>query len=149
MRACRKPRGGNAPPRAEAMGVDDDGDDEISDAPAEMAWPPWEEPEEMPAEGSAALQGRALIKEVCRLIRAARAHWDAHHNGAARLARRRALALYERLSPEARESVPQVLRVWLRYRSEKYYGARPGPRKKGKRVTDARPRRRQRGPSGS
>ena len=76
-------------------------------------------------------QGKALIKEVCRLIRAARGHWDAHHNGAARLARRNALRLYEMLTAEQRDEVPQVLRVWLRYRSEKYYGTR----KKHKRKT--------------
>ncbi len=33
------------------------------------------------------------------------------------------MALYETLTPEQREQVPQVLRVWLRYRSEKYFGA--------------------------
>jgi hypothetical protein len=33
-----------------------------------------------------------------------------------------ALALYESLSETERQKVPQVLRVWLRYRSEKYFG---------------------------
>ena len=76
------------------------------------------------------LQGNALIKEVCRLIRSARCHWDAHHNAAARLVRRRALGLYDLLTPTQREEVPQVLRVWLRYRSEKYYGARKKRKRK-------------------
>ena len=30
--------------------------------------------------------------------------------------------LYETLTPEERKKVPQVLRLWLRYRSEKYFG---------------------------
>jgi hypothetical protein len=30
--------------------------------------------------------------------------------------------LYETLSKEEREKIPQALRVWLRYRSEKYFG---------------------------
>ncbi len=68
----------------------------------------------------------ASVKEVCRLIRLARRHWDAHHNAATRMIRRRALRLYLMLSPQERSEVPQVLRVWLRYRSEKYFG----PRKK-------------------
>jgi len=38
------------------------------------------------------------------------------------LERTRALALYERLSAAEKEQIPQVLRVWLRYRSEKYFG---------------------------
>ena len=32
------------------------------------------------------------------------------------------MALYESMSATEREKVPQVLRVWLRYRSEKYFG---------------------------
>ena len=32
------------------------------------------------------------------------------------------MALYESLTAEEREKGPQVLRVWLRYRSEKYFG---------------------------
>ncbi len=68
------------------------------------------------------LVGAALIKEVNRRIRLARKHWDAHNNGACRRERERALALYERLSKQQREKVPQSLRVWLRYRSEKYFG---------------------------
>ncbi len=68
------------------------------------------------------LTGAALIKETCRRIRVARSYWDAHNNRACRGEREKALALYESLSKEEREKVPQVLRVWLRYRSEKYFG---------------------------
>lgn len=68
------------------------------------------------------LNGPALVKETARRIRLARTHWDAHRNGACRLERTRALGLYERLTPEEKEQIPQVLRVWLRYRSEKYFG---------------------------
>ena len=63
-----------------------------------------------------------LVKEVCRRIRVARSYWDAHNNRACRGERDKALALYEDLSPGDREKVPQELRVWLRYRSEKYFG---------------------------
>jgi hypothetical protein len=73
------------------------------------------------------LQGEALIKEVCHRIRVARSYWDAHNNGACRRARDRALALYNTLTPTEKEQVPQVLRVWLRYRSEKYFGAHRTP----------------------
>lgn len=77
--------------------------------------------------------GEALVKEVCRRIRLARSYWDAHNNLACRTARDAALELYERLGKEEREQVPQVLRVWLRYRSEKYFGpGRTAPGKKGK-----------------
>ncbi len=68
------------------------------------------------------LTGAALIKETCRRIRVARSYWDAHNNRACRAARERALVLYESLSAAERERVPQVLRVWLRYRSERYFG---------------------------
>ena len=68
------------------------------------------------------LAGAALIKETCRRIRVARSYWDAHNNRACRGEREKALALYESLNKEEREKVPQVLRVWLRYRSEKYFG---------------------------
>jgi len=68
------------------------------------------------------LAGAALIKETCRRIRVARSYWDAHNNRACRGEREKALALYESLSEEERKKVPQVLRVWLRYRSEKYLG---------------------------
>jgi hypothetical protein len=68
------------------------------------------------------LTGTALIKETCRRIRLARSYWDAHNNAACRGERQKAIALYESLTAEEREKVPQVLRVWLRYRSEKYFG---------------------------
>jgi hypothetical protein len=78
------------------------------------------------------LRGEALLKEVCRRIRVARGHWDAHNNAACRLERNRALELYDSLTKEQKDNVPQVLRVWLRYRSEKYFGddrTPPGRRK--------------------
>lgn len=78
------------------------------------------------------LQGKALVKETARRIRLARTHWDAHRNGACRQERDRALRLYERLTKAEKEQIPQVLRVWLRYRSEKYFGEHrtpPGRRK--------------------
>ena len=75
-----------------------------------------------PKPSDASLTGRALIKETCRRIRAARSLWDAHNNRGCRGERLKAMALYERLSKDEREKVPQVLRVWLRYRSEKYFG---------------------------
>lgn len=68
------------------------------------------------------LVGNALIKEVNRRIRLARNLWDAHQNSGCRRERLRALELYETLSEEEKEKVPQTLRVWLRYRSEKYFG---------------------------
>jgi hypothetical protein len=76
------------------------------------------------------------VKEACRLIRLARSYWDAHRNHASRTHRAMAMKLYEGLSREQKEEIPQVLRVWLRYRSEKYFGpgrTAPGTgrRKKG------------------
>jgi len=68
------------------------------------------------------LAGEALIKETCRRIRVARSLWDAHKNAACRGERKKAMALYESLSEAQRERVPQALRIWLRYRSEKYFG---------------------------
>jgi hypothetical protein len=68
------------------------------------------------------LTGEALIKETCRRIRLARTYWDAHNNAACRGEREKALAMYESLTESERDKVPQVLRVWLRYRSEKYFG---------------------------
>ena len=68
------------------------------------------------------LTGTALVKEVCRRIRLARSAWDAHRNQACRRERERALALYTTLDEAAKEQIPQTLRVWLRYRSEKYFG---------------------------
>ncbi len=63
-----------------------------------------------------------LVKEVCRRIRLARSQWDAHNNAACSRERERALALYNTLTPQQKDQIPQVLRVWLRYRSEKYFG---------------------------
>lgn len=80
------------------------------------AVPPKKKPNAKP------LTGPALVKEVCRRIRLARSLWDAHRNAACRGEREKAIALYETLTPEEKEKVPQVLRVWLRYRSEKYFG---------------------------
>ncbi len=86
------------------------------------------------------LTGDALLKEVCRLIRAARASWNAHQsNDACARQRAQALRLYETLTPEQKERVPQALRVWLRYRSERYFGAQRG------RGATARPGRARRG----
>jgi hypothetical protein len=68
------------------------------------------------------LTGVLLVKETCRRIRVARSYWEAHNNRACRGEREKAMALYESLSATDREKVPQELRVWLRYRSEKYFG---------------------------
>jgi hypothetical protein len=68
------------------------------------------------------LIGQELIKEVCRRIRVARSYWEAHNNRACRGEREKALALYETLDEAGKDKVPQELRVWLRYRSEKYFG---------------------------
>jgi len=70
----------------------------------------------------ATLTGTALVKEVCRRLRLARSRWKDHNNRACRAEREKALALYEKLDKAGREKVPQELRVWLRYRSEKYFG---------------------------
>lgn len=72
------------------------------------------------------LTGAELVKEVCRLIRLARARWDAHDNGGCRRERDRAMRLYLTLTEAQKEQVPQELRVWLRYRSEKYFGPQKG-----------------------
>ncbi|MEH2295689.1 Precorrin-3B methylase [Nostoc sp.] len=77
----------------------------------------------------APLTTEALIKEVCRRIRVARSYWDAHNNAACRGERDRASTLYNTLSKEQKEQIPQVLRVWLRYRSEKYFGVHRTPPK--------------------
>jgi len=76
------------------------------------------------------LVGNALVKEVNRLIRSARTQWDAHNNKACRRERSRAMELYETLTKEQKDKVPQALRVWLRYRSEKYFGEHRTPPKK-------------------
>lgn len=87
----------------------------------------------MAANNNQPLTGTALIKEVCRRIRVARSYWDAHNNRACRGERGKAIALYETLTDSEKEKVPQVLRVWLRYRSEKYFGegrTPPGSRRR-------------------
>ncbi len=88
----------------------------------------------MPAKkNTSPLTGPALLKETCRRIRLARVYWDAHNNRACRAERERALALYDTLTDAQREQIPQILRVWLRYRSEKYFGpdrTKPGSTRK-------------------
>lgn len=73
------------------------------------------------------LEGKALVKEVCRRIRLARSYWDAHNNAACRGEREKALALYNTLTKSQKDEIPQTLRVWLRYRSEKYFGSHQTP----------------------
>ena len=63
-----------------------------------------------------------LIQETCQLIREARKRWEAHENAACRRVRERAVEAYEELLDFEREEIPDNLRVWLRYRSEKYFG---------------------------
>lgn len=70
----------------------------------------------------ATLEGEPLLKETCRRIRVARTLWEAHRNKACRGEREKALELYEKLTEEQKQRVPEVLRTWLRYRSEKYFG---------------------------
>ena len=84
------------------------------------------------SEEEAPLTGAALIKEVNRLIRLARARWDAHDNGGARRERSRALKLYETLTAEQKDQIPQQLRIWLRYRSVRYFGGGPPKKKKAR-----------------
>jgi hypothetical protein len=79
------------------------------------------------------LEGEALIKETCRRIRAAKGLWDAHRNAACRGEREKALVLYSQLTSAQKEKLPQQLRIWLRYRSEKYFGPhQTAPRKNGR-----------------
>lgn len=73
------------------------------------------------------LEGDALVKETCRRLRAAKGLWDAHRNAACRNEREKALSLYSQLSKAQKEKIPQQLRIWLRYRSEKYFGAHQTP----------------------
>ena len=73
------------------------------------------------------------VKETNRLIRLARSYWDAHKNHACRIHREKAIEMYEGLSQDQKEKVPQVLRVWLRYRSEKYFGPQRTPAGKKRR----------------
>lgn len=85
------------------------------------------------AKSDTPLSKEALVKEVCRRIRVARSYWDAHNNAACRGEREQALQLYDQLTPEQKEQIPQVLRIWLRYRSEKYFGShRTPPQKRAK-----------------
>ncbi|HUW40077.1 MAG TPA: hypothetical protein VMV90_03635 [Rectinemataceae bacterium] len=84
-------------------------------------------PERAPREPPA---GTELVKEVCRRIRLARSLWEAHANAACRGERQKALELYALLTKEQKDEVPQVLRVWLRYRSEKYFGEGRTPPKR-------------------
>jgi hypothetical protein len=86
------------------------------------------------------LAGAELVKEVCRLIRLARSRWDAHDNGGCRRERSRALRLYNTLTPEQKDQIPQQLRIWLRYRSERYFGFRKNkPARKKRGGADRRP----------
>lgn len=78
------------------------------------------------------LQGAALVKEVSRLIREAKKRWDAHENASCRRVRSQALRLYMTMTDEEKDQVPQVLRVWLRYRSVKYFGPQGKGKKKRK-----------------
>ena len=91
---------------------------------------------------SESLTGEALRKEVCRRIRLARTYWDAHRNSACRTERKRALQLYDTLTKAEKEKIPQVLRVWLRYRSEKYFNEGRTPPGGGQTRGDQTPLRR-------
>ena len=70
---------------------------------------------------------RRLVDGQETVVRTARSLWDAHNNAACRGERTKAMALYESLTHEEREKIPQTLRVWLRYRSEKYFGPQRTP----------------------
>ena len=63
-----------------------------------------------------------LLKETTRRIRVARTLWDEHKNAACRGERQKALELYALLTEEEKKKLPEQLLVWLRYRSEKYFG---------------------------
>ena len=89
------------------------------------------------------------VKEVCKLIRQARSHWNAHENGAARRVRTQAMDLYLTLTPEQKDLIPQVLRQWLRYRSEFYLGQPKRKRKKAPNPVPARkPKKKEAGSEG-
>ncbi|MGC1219389.1 MAG: Precorrin-3B methylase [Phormidesmis sp.] len=84
------------------------------------------------------LEGQALVKETCRRIRAAKGLWDAHRNAACRNEREKAIGLYNQLTQDQKDQVPQQLRVWLRYRSEKYFGPHqtaPGQKAPGQKMS--------------
>jgi hypothetical protein len=87
----------------------------------------------MAARNDQPLTGSALVKEVCRRIRLARSRWKDHNNAACRGEREKALALYDTLTDAEKDRIPQELRVWLRYRSEKYFGPGRTPPGKGRR----------------
>jgi hypothetical protein len=87
----------------------------------------------MAARNDQPLTGSALVKEVCRRIRLARSRWKDHNNSACRGEREKALALYDTLTDAEKDRIPQELRVWLRYRSEKYFGPGRTPPGKGRR----------------
>jgi hypothetical protein len=87
----------------------------------------------MAARNDQPLSGSALVKEVCRRIRLARSRWKDHNNAACRGEREKALALYASLTDAEKDRIPQELRVWLRYRSEKYFGPGRTPPGKGRR----------------
>jgi hypothetical protein len=87
----------------------------------------------MAARNDQPLSGSALVKEVCRRIRLARSRWKDHNNAACRGEREKALALYSTLTDAEKDRIPQELRVWLRYRSEKYFGPGRTPPGKGRR----------------
>ncbi|MFM1823269.1 MAG: hypothetical protein RI967_1535 [Planctomycetota bacterium] len=89
-------------------------------------------PARRPERSDAKPQTRAaLLKETCARIRHARVLWDQHRNAACRGERAKAMALYESLTPDERRQVPVQLRIWLRYRSEKYFGERRTPPGRG------------------
>lgn len=64
-----------------------------------------------------------LIKETTRLIREARRRWDAHENASCRRMREEALKSYNTLTKDEKAQIPETHRVWLRYRSERYFGS--------------------------
>ncbi|MEM7143574.1 MAG: Precorrin-3B methylase [Verrucomicrobiota bacterium] len=84
------------------------------------------------AKKRAPLSGTDLVKETCRRIRLARERWKDHNNKACRAEREKALALYHSLSKEQKDKIPQELRVWLRYRSEKYFGDQHAKKKRNR-----------------
>lgn len=85
------------------------------------------------------LSGEALIKETNRRIRVAMAYWKAHNNRACRGEREKALTLYNQLTPDQKNKIPQQLRIWLRYRSEKYFGDHRTPPKSPRKPTAPQP----------
>ena len=82
-------------------------------------------PKQMPAKKNKVvpekLKGKALVKEVNRRIRLAQVLGRSQQRCDASRANEGSRTL-SRLTKEEREQVPQTLRVWLRYRSEKYFG---------------------------